>query len=181
MVTYLTDLQTASNRREIESECRTNLKAALAAERAHFQVTGRFSTHITELGFEPERNNRYAYIFDERGSVEDRSEPLSRASLLDTAVGPDIFKHGTRSAVARSQLPNVLAGGVGLGISDGCLLSVYPYEPPPGCFVTVVCAGQLDDDPALDLWSISTGSRRLAEPTLGFRRRACPGTAAGRG
>jgi hypothetical protein len=40
-------------------------------------------------------------------------------------------------------------GGVTLGLTGAC----------PACDLTVACAGQLDEDPALDVWSVSTAAR----------------------
>jgi hypothetical protein len=50
---------------------------------------------------------------------------------------------------AAQQLPVRLAGRVGIGLSGRC----------PACDVTLACSGQLDDDPAVDVWSISTSDR----------------------
>src|SRR5256885_499877 len=56
-----------------QSEAKANLKAIFTAQKAFFQEKDRFSTMTGEVGFEPERNNRYAYFLDQAGTLQDRS------------------------------------------------------------------------------------------------------------
>src|SRR6478752_9747740 len=59
--------------RSKQSEAKANLKAIFTAQKAFFQEKDRFSTLTGEVGFEPERNNRYAYFLTGTGTIEDRS------------------------------------------------------------------------------------------------------------
>src|SRR5207302_6125224 len=56
--------------RSKQSEAKANLKAIFTAQKAFFQEKDRFSTLTGEVGFEPERNNRYAYFLTSSGTVE---------------------------------------------------------------------------------------------------------------
>jgi type IV pilus assembly protein PilA len=55
-------------------EMKANLKALYASERSFWQETDRYSTDMAEVGFAPERGNRYAYFAAEQGEVELRAE-----------------------------------------------------------------------------------------------------------
>src|SRR5690242_5457616 len=59
--------------RSKQSEVKANLKSFFTAEKAFFQEKDRFSSLTGEVGFEPERNNRYAYFLAATGALEDRS------------------------------------------------------------------------------------------------------------
>lgn len=144
-----------------ERKCKSNLKAAATAASIYFSETGCYSSRIDQIDFLPERGNRYAYFLDETGSVQDRSGQEIMNHGHDTAVGPDLYKYGPNQQVSRDQLPRRLAGGVLLGTTESCQPSATPRAPNPGYSMTIACIGQLDDDPTLDVWSISTAPRQL--------------------
>src|SRR5712671_226821 len=48
--------------RSKQSEAKANLKAMFTAEKAFLAEKDRFSGFVGEVGFSPERNNRYAYF-----------------------------------------------------------------------------------------------------------------------
>src|SRR5204862_2869270 len=48
--------------RSKQSEAKANLKAAFTAEKAFYAEKDKYSVFVTEVGFVPERNNRYAYF-----------------------------------------------------------------------------------------------------------------------
>jgi type IV pilus assembly protein PilA len=51
------------NRVYKETEAKSTLGLAYVAERSFRVETGRYSDKLTELGFLPERGNRYVYVF----------------------------------------------------------------------------------------------------------------------
>jgi len=140
--------------RSSESECRANLKAWYTAERVYRQDHGTFSPLIHSIGFEPERGNRYAYFASHTGSIEARSARAAASAQTDTGVSVDTVKHGTGSEVLREQV---------LGLRRaGCIAD----DESSGCpDIIAVCAGNIDDDPALDVWSVSTRVRLAPDGT----------------
>src|SRR2546425_12605122 len=68
--------------RSKQSEAKANLKAIFTAQKAFYQEKDRFSTLTGEVGFEPERNNRYAYFLAATGTIE----PRTAATLLQAAT-----------------------------------------------------------------------------------------------
>src|SRR5258707_14566188 len=63
--------------RSKQSEAKANLKAMFTAEKAYLQEKDKFSTLVREVGFAPERNNRYAYFANGTGGSDDRSGPTA--------------------------------------------------------------------------------------------------------
>src|SRR5438309_759825 len=59
--------------RSKQSEAKANLKAVFVAEKSFMQEKERYSALVTEVGFSPERNNRYAYYLVSGGPLVDRS------------------------------------------------------------------------------------------------------------
>ncbi|HLL54134.1 MAG TPA: hypothetical protein VK447_11330 [Myxococcaceae bacterium] len=132
-------------------ECQSNLKAWYTSERAFFQEKDRYSTSMWEIGFNPERGNRYFYVAALPGTLTDRSDAVEKSSRSDTGILPDVYKFGPKSAISPNQVPTHLAGNVRLGLTGKC----------PDCEISAVCVAQMDDDPTLDIWSISTAPRTL--------------------
>nr|WP_309893154.1 fimbrial protein [Archangium sp.] len=135
-----------------QAECKSNLKAWYTAQRAYFQEKDTYSTSIQEVGFLPERRNRYAY-FAGPGALEDRSTTGAQLAVGAEGIGVDTLGISTARAITFEQLPE----GVGsmAGIQGEC----------PECDITLLCAGQLDNDETLDVWSISTMEREADDGT----------------
>jgi len=134
--------------RRVESECRTNLKAAAMAQAWFFEHEGRYSTRVQEVGFVPERANRYAYYFgpgrmQPRAASEDAAAEGYEADSARSYPTPD-----------RALVPTVFAGGVPLGIRDCDGAS----RADDDCRVTMACARELPGG-ELDVWSVSTRFR----------------------
>lgn len=113
-----------------QSECRATLRALVLAQKAFFSRTQRYTDSLRELGFRAPPGNQYAYLL---------SSPGADQGLLPSGADP-------RLGVGWKE---PIAGGGSIGIAGTC----------PECQVTVACVGQLDEDDALDVWSISTALR----------------------
>src|SRR5918911_1892976 len=75
--------------RSKQSEAKANLKAVFTAQKAFFQEKDRFSSLIGEIGFSPERNNRYAYYLASGATLEDRSGVTSTTPADAVGVSVD--------------------------------------------------------------------------------------------
>jgi len=130
--------------RSKQSEAKANLKAIFTAQKAFFQEKDRFSSLTGEVGFEPERNNRYAYFLAATGTIEDRTNsvitrrpptPASRWTRSSTAAP------STRRTPRRRAAPPAAVAA-----------------PPTPSFVATA-QGNIDADVTVDQWSISSNSR----------------------
>jgi type IV pilus assembly protein PilA len=131
-----------------QAECKSNLKAVFTAEKSNFQQKDAYSTSLEEIGFDPERGNRYAYFLFDVGQMQDRSSATPGSGEGITGVQVDTFRHKDERPIAYSDVPP-LAGNVKPGVHGQC----------PNCSFVAVCAGNIDSDPELDVWSISTEDR----------------------
>ncbi len=131
--------------RSRQSECRSMLKSAVTEEKAFYEDKKQFSVHPAEIGFQPERGNRYVYLFVAEGPVlPNRAPPKGDA----VGVGADTEKWPEASN-ARLLAAIPAAVRAHLGVSGQC----------PDCGVTIACAGNIDNDEAIDVWTISTRDR----------------------
>ena len=131
--------------RSMTSEVKSNLKYAYTAQRAHFGEKDAYSERIEDVGFLPERGNRYRYFFSLSGTP---LLPGTPGTGTHTGVSVDYAKHpaAPSEAAMRSALPASLA----LGVSGSC---------PDACSVVMAAVGNIDSDTTLDVWSVSTADR----------------------
>jgi type IV pilus assembly protein PilA len=130
--------------RSKQSEAKANLKAIFTAQKAFFQEKDRFSSLTGEVGFAPERNNRYAYFLAATGQLEDRTSSVITRATTFTGIAVDTFKYGTASV----QTYAATACGTAAGVT----------APPTPVFVATA-QGNVDADATMDQWSISSNSR----------------------
>lgn len=119
--------------RSKQSECKVNLKAAYRAEKVFYAAHDAYSTLPQELELTFD-STRYLYRFDRLGT------------LGEVGVRPT-----NPTAAPVSQLEN--------GIPDEVLRSVGIVGKCPECEITIVCAGNVDNDSTIDVWSVSTVDR----------------------
>ena len=95
--------------RSKQSEAKANLKSAFTAEKAFFQEKDRYSPYVGEVGFSPERNNRYAYRFAAGGTLEDRSGTVITPLVGDVGTAADLLKYTTAPGAYRPSSGGALA------------------------------------------------------------------------
>jgi len=139
--------------RSKQSEAKANLKAIFTAEKAFFQEKDRFSSLTGEVGFEPERNNRYAYYLASGGILELRQTTQITQATTYNGIEVDEFKYGSGFAQGATYP------------TDPCSVTpgVTPASPnPPGPTFTATASGNIDADPVVDMWSISSETRTVS-------------------
>jgi type IV pilus assembly protein PilA len=130
--------------RSKQSEAKANLKAIFTAQKAFFQEKDRFSTLTGEVGFEPERNNRYAYFLAPGTTIELRDTTTIVQATTYTGIAVDTFKY--TSALNQAYADTVCNSKAGLTGS-------------PATRFDAVALGNVDADATVDQWSISSDSR----------------------
>ncbi len=135
--------------RSKQSEAKANLKASFTAMKAFYQEKDKYSSIVTEIGFVPERNNRYAYFLDGAAPVlSNRAAGVEVYPAGSNGIGVDLFKGYVAIAYQQSAC-------AGVGIPDAATWNDTAGAPQ----WTVFAVGNVDGDADLDHWSISTGSR----------------------
>src|SRR5207248_574188 len=80
--------------RSKQSEAKANLKALFTAEKAFMQEKDRYSALVGEMGFSPERNNRYAYYLNGgSASLDVRTSTQATTSTTANGISVDTFKY----------------------------------------------------------------------------------------
>ena len=135
--------------RSKQSEAKANLKASFTAMKAYFQEKDQYSTLVQSIGFIPERNNRFAYFFNSATVVlSDRSGAVETFAGGETGIGVDQFKGYAALGYASSPC-------TGTGLTDAAQWA----DTAGATQYTVFARGNVDADPDVDHWSVSTGSR----------------------
>lgn len=133
-----------------DGECRSNLITIMANEQAYKAEHGRFTLHPAEVGFAPPPGNRYLYRFAPEGPVSRRDGTRGPPPSEAVGLGPDTRSRGVTAEWLDERLPKDLRAE--LGVRGTC----------PDCVLTVGCAGNIDDDDTVDVWSISSEDRPTA-------------------
>jgi type IV pilus assembly protein PilA len=129
--------------RSKQSEAKANMKAMFTAEKAFYQEKDRFSSYVGEVGFAPERNNRYNYALTTGSQWDNRSAAVATTATTATGVQADVFKGYQADTSATS-------GGAPGGTATVATTAF-----------TGTAVGNIDADTTLDGWSISTDSRTM--------------------
>ena len=130
-----------------DHECRSSLRSIIGLQFAWFSEHQKYSVHPVEIGFAPAQGNRYLYLFASEGPLTRRDELASPPLGESVGYGPDSKRRDVLLEDLLAKLPAELRASVGL--QGTC----------PDCNVTIACVGNLDADPEVDVWTISTKDR----------------------
>jgi type IV pilus assembly protein PilA len=128
-----------------QSEVKANLKSAYVTEKAYFGMENKYSDDIGEVGFSAGPGNRYLYAFSADGELQKAGDE----GKGKTGVEADAKRHpGTNNEAIEKGVPQSLWDES--GVQGTC---------PDNCSITIVGAGNIDNDETVDVWSISTKDR----------------------
>jgi type IV pilus assembly protein PilA len=155
--------------RSKQSEAKTDLKAIFTGERSLMGEKDRYSNLMGEVGFAPERGNRYFFDCGKvgggaGGAAEDRStSPATLPAGAVDSITADSYRYGALYA------PAALATGVpalsGNGAVTYVAASVGVTTPGgdqgvwgtcPQCSFSASATGQIDNDTGPDYWIVSS-------------------------
>ncbi|MDP1829073.1 MAG: prepilin-type N-terminal cleavage/methylation domain-containing protein [Archangium sp.] len=162
-----------------QSEPRTNLKAVFTGQRSRFGERDRYSTLIAEIGFSPERGNRYFYDlgpvaggFGNCGAAPGLLEPRGGTTISAGSYQgceADTLRYG--SAYATAALLTGMATGSGAvtwNLSGSSATAIptdqvgYDLANCPQCDFAACALGNVDSDLAADQWYIGSQFSVLA-------------------
>ncbi len=139
--------------RSKQGEAKSNLKSVFTAQRSFYQEKDRYSAQVDEIGFAPERGNRYYYQLGDCTKSEDRAGAAIVRDLagLDTCIQVDTFKYSTAKAA-----PVYVAGG---SDPNGGKAGVIGLAACPTCDFMALASGDIDaESVGIDSWYISSVS-----------------------
>ncbi len=166
--------------RSKQSEAKTNLKAVFTGQKSRFGERDRYSSAIAEIGFAPERGNRY--LFDLGPLAGDFGtcgagalEPRSAATIASgsySGVAADVLRYGVAYETA-GLVTNATsgAGTVTWAVTGASTTAItggqvgYDIASCPQCDFAACAIGNIDNDIASDLFYVSSqfGSMTAAD------------------
>jgi type IV pilus assembly protein PilA len=155
--------------RSKQSEAKTNLKAVFTGQRSRFGERDRYASAIAEIGFAPERGNRYLYDLGDLagvggtpcGSLEDRSTAVVAPGSYCGIQG-DILRYGGLYTNALLNAGVTGAGVVSFIPSQGGGMALaannvgYVLLNCPACDFAARARGNVDNDSGSDEWYVSS-------------------------
>ncbi len=154
-----------------KAEAKQSLRGLYVAQRALFVEKDSYSSSLPEIGFTPERGNRFALMVG-CGTFSVRNGASETVSAAECAYTADIWKGFADVRTAPVTNITTTASGVGVGfctpVDDiGCVVLGNN-----GAFLALA-AGNIDNDSTIDTWAISTMSINVAaNGTAGAEARA---------
>ncbi len=141
--------------RSKQSEPKANLKALFTAQRAYFSEKDTYSSLVGDIGFNPERGNRYE-MHTGCATVTNRATAQEVATTTDCGFAVDVFKGFIAPGALATTNATAVAATAGAGTcaltADGCVTTGNN-----GAFAGIA-AGNVDNDSALDNWLVSSMS-----------------------
>ncbi len=141
--------------RSKQGEAKANLKSLFTAERSYFQEKDKYLNTINDIGFGPERGNRYAYwIGGAVGTWWDRSTLSGTQATTDTNITVDTYKF--QGAVTNPAAVLATIAYAQNGQADPASPGVTAGNVCPLCNFQGQATGNIDTDPTIDTWFISS-------------------------
>jgi type IV pilus assembly protein PilA len=156
--------------RSKQAEARSNLKAVFSGQKSRFGERDRYSSNAAEIGFAPERGNRYLYdlgnplgngtacpgaSFQDRVTATPANAPpycgfeadQSRygANYASAVLNAGIAMEAAVSYLSTTTAPNLPAANVGFILAN-C----------PNCDFSARAVGNVDNDPVSDVMVVSS-------------------------
>jgi type IV pilus assembly protein PilA len=162
-----------------QAEARTSMKAIFTGQRSRFGERDRYSSAIGEIGFAPERGNRYFYDlgplaggFGGCGATPAALEPRTAATIAPGSyqgAAADELRYGPNYSTATLLAGNATGfGTVTFIVSGGSAAAVpadqvgYDIANCPTCDFAACAVGNVDNDSASDVWYIGSQFSQLA-------------------
>ena len=136
--------------RSKQSEPKANLKSLFTTQKSYYQEKDRYSESIVEIGWAPERGNRYAYRNGATDSLRAMNVQDPLKANADNGLEVDLFKYPD---VAAGDPAASLAGLDIAGVTGAC----------PACEFAGNAAGNVDNETTgQDSWSIGSTDQTVA-------------------
>lgn len=143
-----------------QAEPKANLKSLYTAQRVAFTEYDSYLSVVSNLGFNPERGNRY-FIVVGCSTLSSRASALEYTSPADCGFAADTYKGF--AAITSGSIANITAtaassaSGTCLPIANvGCLT-----DGNNGAFLAL-SAGNIDNDSTIDTWAVSSMTLTIA-------------------
>ncbi len=153
--------------RSKQSEPKANLKALFVAQKSYFAEKDSFSPNVVDIGFIPERGNRYAIA--NGGGVAtwaDRTGSQEAIGSGTQGFATDVYKGFTATTALAITNVTIFANALGAGTCAPAANTGCAVTGNTGAFFGIAAAN-IDNDAAIDTWCVSSMSVQIgASATL---------------
>lgn len=145
--------------RSKQSEAKTMLRSYFTTQRQQFAERDTFTSNLSELGFGPERGNRYAYYGTLTPTAwQGRGSAIPTTSGDYQAIEVDCFKLSVAGCTAQPVRPGSLASfTLSYDINTSGPSNTGIVGGQNGGFL-LEARGTIDNDTEADVWLISSGT-----------------------
>lgn len=139
-----------------KAEAKQSLRGLYVAERALFVEKDSYSSGLLEIGFQPERGNRFALMVG-CNTFSVRSTAEENVTAAECAYTADLWKgfQDTRVAPLSNMTTTISAVGMG-GCTPAANIGCVTLGNNGGFMG--MAAGNIDNDATIDTWAVSTMS-----------------------
>jgi type IV pilus assembly protein PilA len=137
-----------------QGEAKANLKSLFTAQRSYFQEKDKYMETINDIGFGPERGNRYAYWNGATADFQMRDTVTGSSATTNNSVSVDTFKYQGATTNPAATLGTVAYAANGQ--ADPAAPGVTAGNVCPLCNFTGYATGNIDADTTIDTWFISS-------------------------
>ena len=142
--------------RSKQSEPKANLKALFVAQKSYFAEKDSFSSSVVDIGFTPERGNRYA-IANGGATFSARSAALEDLTSVHQGFTVDTFKGFTAPAAIVTTNASPTASATSAGVCAPVAGAGCVTTGNNGAFYGMAAAN-IDNDSTVDTWCVSSMS-----------------------
>lgn len=153
--------------RSKQSEAKTNLKAIFTGQRSFFGERDTYSAVAANIGFSPERGNRYAYVLDNaacvwqarpNGPINPANASAETCIMVDTGRYPAMLP--TPAVVAGVPVYQPPANNPNIPVGIASLTATLQFCPV--CSFAASATGNIDNDATLDQWYVGSMDATVA-------------------
>jgi len=178
--------------RSKQAEAKSNLKSVFTGQKSFFAEGDRYSISTGDIGFSPERGNRYAYALVATNPLtaviaENRAAATAVPATGSTnGIGADAYRYGTSSGAGG--FPTAPTTGAGTPTYAATIVGVTVPASPlggvtgtcPSCSFSASAIGNIDNDTVgLDYQTVSSEFVDIAAAQCAeTQTRVTPGAAA---
>src|SRR5262245_28242590 len=135
--------------RSKQGEAKSNLKSLFTSQKSYYQEYDAYRTNLKDIGFAPERGNRYIYRNGTCGAPLSRAAVTEPTGLAFDCITVDTFKIGGAATSAPAYNGNSAPTTV-VGVDPG-------ESACPGCEFMATATGNIDSETTgFDSWFVSS-------------------------
>ncbi len=148
--------------RSKQAEARVNLKSIFSGQKSSFAEQDAYSISTADIGFSPERGNRYAYslvpVVLTAATAEDRSFPIAVPGTSSAnGISVDKYRHAVADLFPAAPVSGAVAWlGTSAGVSVPTSAVGGVFGPCPNCSFSASAIGNIDNEASLDFQSVSS-------------------------